>query len=391
MRTALPFLVPFFCLVGLAVAPNYASELAFALAASILTIALAAPSLIEAATHEAAHTKRSSSTPTPSSRTQAAPTSRRETSISRAVWLWRTGVGVEVMAILWTFVSLGGLVVAPEAAEMWSLHLGVSMLTVMVWTPLIVFTRPSDSPTHDSPSESFIPEAEQQISRPVRSRAAVAAGEDASSPSTDVESTRSLWSYGEPSGSSSGETVGDGAERPAPSSQEVSPGRPRPLDDRTESPDADRPDADRPDADRQDDASTGWLDSGVFDTGSFDRETGTTDTYDTGAIWGRWPEEDDPSPVRDTPTHESEPESSEPGSPRSLWSFPEEDDSPNSSSNTAPSNRSSSPFDDGYDTGEQEMAWHVLESIIEEDEASRSKNASDTWEPEEWPDFNYDV
>jgi len=386
MRTALPFLVPFFCLVGLAVAPSYASELAFALAASILTIALAAPSLIEAATHEAAHTKRSSSTPTPSSRTQAAPTSRRETSISRAVWLWRTGVGVEVMAILWTFVSLGGLVVAPEAAEMWSLHLGVSMLTVMVWTPLIVFTRPSDSPTHDSPSESFIPEAEQQISRPVRSRAAVAAGEDASSPSTDVESTRSLWSYGEPSGSSSGETVGDGAERPAPSSQEVSPGRPRPLDDRTES-----PDADRPDADRQDDASTGWLDSGVFDTGSFDRETGTTDTYDTGAIWGRWPEEDDPSPVRDTPTHESEPESSEPGSPRSLWSFPEEDDSPNSSSNTAPSNRSSSPFDDGYDTGEQEMAWHVLESIIEEDEASRSKNASDTWEPEEWPDFNYDV
>jgi len=391
MRTALPFLVPFFCLVGLAVAPSYASELAFALAASILTIALAAPSLIEAATHEAAHTKRSSSTPTPSSRTQAAPTSRRETSISQAVWLWRTGVGVEVMAILWTFVSLGGLVVAPEAAEMWSLHLGVSMLTVMVWTPLIVFTRPSDSPTHDSPSESFIPEAEQQISRPVRSRAAVAAGEDASSPSTDVESTRSLWSYGEPSGSSSGETVGDGAERPAPSSQEVSPGRPRPLDDRTESPDADRPDADRPDADRQDDASTGWLDSGVFDTGSFDRETGTTDTYDTGAIWGRWPEEDDPSPVRDTPTHESEPESSEPGSPRSLWSFPEEDDSPNSSSNTAPSNRSSSPFDDGYDTGEQEMAWHVLESIIEEDEASRSKNASDTWEPEEWPDFNYDV
>lgn len=388
MRTALPFLVPVFCLVGFAVAPSYAPELAFALAASILTIALAAPSLIEAATHEAAHTKRSSSTSTPSSRTQAVPTSRRGSSISRAVWLWRTGVGVEVMAILWTFVSLGGLVVAPEAAEMWSLHLGVSMLTVMVWTPLIVFTRPSDLPTHDSPSESFIPEAEQQISRPVRSRSAVAAGEAASSPSTDVGSTRSLWSYGEPSGSSSGETGGDGAERPAPSSQDVSPGRARPFDDRT-----DGPDPDRPDPDRQDDASAGWLDSGVFDTGSFDRETGTTDTYDTGAIWGRWPEEDDPSPVRDTPTHEGEsgPESSEPESPRSLWSFPEDAERPNPSSNTAPANRSSSPFDDGYDTSEQEMAWHVLESIIEEDEASRSKDASDTWEPEEWPDFNYDV
>ena len=39
-----------------------------------------------------------------------------------------------------------------------------------------------------------------------------------------------------------------------------------------------------------------------------------------------------------------------------------------------------------------EMAWDILDSILEEDESkSRSSDGGSSWEPDEWPDFNYDV
>jgi hypothetical protein len=45
-----------------------------------------------------------------------------------------------------------------------------------------------------------------------------------------------------------------------------------------------------------------------------------------------------------------------------------------------------------WDTSDHddEMAWDILESILEEEE-SNSEDGGSSWEPDEWPDFNYDV
>ena len=100
-------------------------------------------------------------------------------------------------AIAWTFVSLGGLVIAPENAHSWSLHLGGSMLMVMFWTPLVVFIRPSDAHAsvddqrlEEDTAPDFVSEEEQTL------RASV------SGQKRREADDQSFWSYGETQGDS---------------------------------------------------------------------------------------------------------------------------------------------------------------------------------------------
>lgn len=136
MRLYLPLLIPVACGLGLAVFPEHATGWTFALVASLLTYAAAAPGLF----------RRTRDT------TRPAPASRAGSSPQSSV-LWRVAVAVNVVGMIWAVGSLAALVINPENAQSWTLHLGGSMLFLMLWTPLVVFAYPSP-PTKTASSQA---------------------------------------------------------------------------------------------------------------------------------------------------------------------------------------------------------------------------------------------
>lgn len=250
--------------------------------------------------------------------------------------MWLVGVAVEVGLVIWTFASLSMLVIVPEEAARWSIHLGVSMLTVMVWTPLILFLKPDErvkesveeeaiEPVTEE-AEDFVPEHEQRIRRPQQTEEPEYATSDTGA--------RSLWSFGE--------STGDGKAQSgrAPKMAATGPSR----------------------------SSNG-------------SRSATADT-DADETWAQWPDDDaDPQPEG-----------------RTLWSFPREDDEAFERSSDAPDPEREARVAadvaqtewDGSSDDDEPMAWDILESILEEEEAQES-TSENSWEPDEWPDFNYNV
>jgi hypothetical protein len=275
---------------------------------------------------------------------------------------------LEIAAIAWTFVSLTGLVVTPENAHTWSMHLGGAMLMVMFWTPLVVFMRPPDTKKEivDEPAQDFVAEEEQTLRPPVAEQGHAQTGES------------SFWSYGQTEGDSfSGQ---DGAVRVAP----------------------------RTKADAETEAAT-------KEANHVQRRR--TPSPDSGAAWAAWPDEDPlldesststqrsdavsaPSESARKPSSSPAHEADDVEARRALWSFPDEDEKTKDRA-TEPATGASAPREmkaaqkaaaAEWDTSDHddEMAWDILESILEEEE-SNSEDGGSSWEPDEWPDFNYDV
>lgn len=369
MRIALPFLVPLACLLGILVVPDKAVAFSAALLSSIITLGLAAPALFSlsetpGARSESAHSSQGTASQSSASTPPSVASDARSTGTSWRRQLWWSGIALEVAAIAWTFVSLGGLVIAPENAHSWSLHLGGSMLMVMFWTPLVVFIRPSDAaPSVDDQgldedrAPDFVSEEEQMINTSVSGQKRGEADD------------QSFWSYGETEGDSlSGEDAS------------VDVASHRKTNVKTET--------------------------------TEDMQTRRPPSPDSGDEWTAWPDEDPPlvdASGSETKSAASARESSrstedadDVESRRALWSFPEDDSrtadrDPEPSSNASPPREvkaaqkaAATEWDDADHN--DEMAWDILDSILEEDESqSRSGDGGGSWEPDEWPDFNYDV
>ena len=371
MRIVLPFLVPLACLLGILVVPDKAVAFSAALLSSIITLGLAAPTLFSLSdtSGDEPEAANASKDTTPQLSTSLSPRAASSSRSPRTSWgrhFWRAGIALEVAAIAWTFVSLGGLVIAPENAHSWSLHLGGSMLLMMFWTPLVVFIRPSDANTsvddhrfEEDTAPDFVSEEEQTLHSSVSGQKQTE-GND-----------QSFWSYGETQGDSlSGEDA----------SVDVAPRK-------------------RTDAKTQP---------------TEDVKTRRPPSPDSGDAWAAWPDEDpsfrDPSEsAKESAGSAAAHERSRPDedaddaeSRRALWSFPEDDDhtadrAPEPSSNASPPREiqaaqkaAAAEWEDSDHN--DEMAWDILDSILEEDESkSRSSDDGGSWEPDEWPDFNYDV
>jgi hypothetical protein len=143
-------------------------------------------------------------------------------------------------------------------------------------------------------------------------------------------------------------------------------------------------------------------------TANRDPQASSTDTGPaTGSIWAHWPDDDEPAasePAASEPAT-SEPATSGPAGaqpaespPRSLWSF-SDDDNAFADRHDAPDPQrearvaaevAQTSWGDGSSDDDEPMAWDILESILEEDEAGGGEPES-SWEPDEWPDFNYNV
>lgn len=356
MRIAFPFLVPLACLLGILVVPDQAVAFSAALLSSIITLGLAAPALFSASEAPEPQAPSLAARPTQEAAPRVSSSPQRSRSWRRPLWLG--GIALEVAAIAWTFVSLGGLVIAPENAHSWSLHLGGSMLMVMFWTPLVVFMRPSDkdeAPVADESAQDFVPEEEQTL------RSTVAEPEEAQADEP------SFWSYNQ----ARGEVLsGQGGAGVATRTTE------------------------RSHSDVSDDA-----------------QTRRPPSPDSGTAWAAWPDED-PLPKEAEPSRSSSDDSvreassgqaSAPSSDaddmearRALWTFPDEDEATPEPSPEASAPREMKAAQKAaaaeWDTSDHddEMAWDILESILEEDE-SKDNDSGSSWEPDEWPDFNYDV
>lgn len=333
MRLFLPALVPLACLVALPLMPQHTGLLLSALAASIVTLGLAAPALIATAASRPPATA-ADATVAPA---RAPSSSASRPSIDARVWTWRIGIAVEVGLVVWTFVSLSALVIVPEQAGTWSIHLGFSMLALMLATPALLFLKPNPRAETADPSaketsapQAFVPETEQQIRRPEPRQSGHASPHDA---------------------------TGDSA-----------PGHVPDVQPRT--------------------ASTATRNTQASST---DQES------DTGAIWAHWPDDDEPTGAQSA---SSEPAASQPAesTPRSLWSFSNDDNAfgdrrdapdPQREARVAAEVAQTS-WGDGSSDDDEPMAWDILESILEEDEAGGGEPES-SWEPDDWPDFNYDV
>lgn len=378
MRIAFPFLVPLACLLGILVVPDQAVAFSAALLSSIITLGLAAPALFSSSeTNTTAPQAKPSAAPTTTNAPQPQPSAAQPSAATAPAvsspqparsWLrqlWWGGIALEVAAIAWTFVSLGGLVVAPENAHSWSLHLGGSMLMVMFWTPLVVFMRPSDNEdaVSNQPPQDFVAEEEQTLRPPVAEQ------------NRSETSESSFWSYGETQGDS--------------------------FAGRDEAVDV---------------APRRTADTNATDA-SKDVQTRRPPSPDSGDAWAAWPDEDpllDESETSRQSASDSDREASEPArassapsddsedmeARRALWSFPDNDEKTQDRA-PEPSSGGSAPREmkaaqkaaaAEWDTSDHddEMAWDILESILEEDE-SETTDGSGSWEPDEWPDFNYDV
>lgn len=324
MRIALPFAVPVACLVGLIVAPVYADMLGVAIFASALTLALAFPAMYS-----------------------TAPASFGLPSIEGVSWphvLWRLGLASEAALVTWTFVSLAMLVIVPEEAESWSIHLGLSMIILMMWTPLLLFLKPEARPAATQPEEpqpddkdlrqDFVPEERQNIRR-----------RKAAGTAPDADDDQAQWSFGDDSGDGSnrGETV-----------PEMNPNR------------------------KQTQTNTG---------------TSASDAPEADNIWTQWPD-DEPEETA-APSHQTSDQDSE---ARSLWSFSDDDDAFGRSDEAPDPKREARVAADVARTSWEEeedddeaMAWDILDTILEEEEETGRSETESSWEPDEWPDFNYDV
>lgn len=384
MRITLPFVVPLACLLGILVFPDQAAPLSAALVASIVTLGLAAPALFSATASPEASSPEAS--PAAAAERAASSVSKPVSSVSWAKSLWWAGVALEVAAVIWTFVSLGGLVIAPENAQSWSLHLGGAMLLVMFWTPLIVFIRPSDADsstsqeveTGEEETQAFVPEAEKRLRTSVSSRG------NRDAPGSQEAADRSLWEFGESGGDSfTSEDSPSMAARSADANQgdeahqEIGP-------DTSEMWAAAWPD---------DDPET-------TATAAASTETAPADVSPTSANVSDARKQSDARRQSDAQKQEAD----EHAERRALWSFPDDEDNASAeqaSASEATTSReleaaqkaATAPWGDDNADQEEEMAWDILESILEEEE-SRSRSSDDdegSWEPDEWPDFNYDV
>ncbi len=381
MRIAFPFFVPLACLLGILVVPDQAIAFSAALLSSIITLGLAAPALFSVSetpdpqveSQDASSTKdgvsKSQGSTATASRVSSSP--RRARSWRRQLW-W-AGIALEAAAIAWTFVSLGGLVIAPENAHAWSLHLGGSMLMVMFWTPLVVFIRPSagDEPIADDPPQDFVSEEEQTL------RSSVA---EQNRPEAD---DHSFWSYRE--------TQGDSFPR---RDAAVDVATRRKADAKTDKAEAsDNVQTRRPPSPDSGDAWAAWPDEALLDESSVSHQSATDSGRTSSA-----PATESSVPTDGSSAPSDEADDIEAG--RALWSFPNEDDrkqdrAPEPSSGASAlremkaAQKAAAAEWDASDH-DDEMAWDILESILEEEESKNSDSGS-SWEPDEWPDFNYDV
>jgi len=325
MRIVLPFAVPVACLVGLIAAPVHADMLGVAIFASALTLALAFPAMYS-----------------------TAPARVGLPSIGGVSWphvLWRLGLASEAALVTWTFVSLAMLVIVPEDAETWSIHLGVSMIILMMWTPLLLFLKPearpasteADEPQPDAtdPRQDFVSDERQRIPR-----------RKAASTAQDADDAKALWSFGDDSGD--GSNRGDTVPEMNPNREQTQP----------------------------------------------NEGTSASGASEADDIWTQWP--DDEPEQTTAPSHQTPPDQD--SEARSLWSFSEDDDAFGRSDEAPdPTHEARVAADVAHTSWEEEedndeaMAWDILDTILEEEEETGRSEEESSWEPDEWPDFNYDV